>query len=111
MKVQLSQIDDFESAPSRIKIQWKERKNCTRQKLVNDKEYYHFSEFYDECKRFIRGSCDGALQQTITIYTNSSSVANGYSKVVSDLPICALHDVQHLLKQLHIKKEWKLQTH
>ena len=27
MKVQLSQIEDFESAPSRIKIQWKERKN------------------------------------------------------------------------------------
>lgn len=56
----------------------------------------------------ISGSCDGALQQTITIYTNSSSVANGYSKVVSDFPICALHDVQHLLKQLHIKKEWVL---
>lgn len=56
----------------------------------------------------ISGSCDGALQQTITIYTNSSSVANGYSRVVSDFPICALHDVQHLLKQLHIKKEWKL---
>ena len=56
----------------------------------------------------ISGSCDGALQQTITIYTNSSSVANGYTKVVSDFPVCALHDVQHLLKQLHIKKEWKL---
>lgn len=56
----------------------------------------------------ISGSCDGFLQQTITIYTNSSSVANGYSRVVSDFPICALHDVQHLLKQLHIKKEWEL---
>jgi hypothetical protein len=56
----------------------------------------------------ISGSCDGALQQTITIYTNSSSVANGYTKVVSDFPICALHDVQHLLKQLHIKKTWVL---
>lgn len=56
----------------------------------------------------ISGSCDGALCQTITIYTNSSSVANGYSRVVSDFPVCALHDVQHLLKQLHIKKEWKL---
>lgn len=30
MKVQLSQIEDFESAPSRIKIQWKERKNGSR---------------------------------------------------------------------------------
>lgn len=56
MKVQLSQIEDFESAPSRIKIQWKERKNGRRQELVNDKEWYHFSEFYDECKRFIRAN-------------------------------------------------------
>lgn len=56
----------------------------------------------------ISGSCYGALQQTITIYTNSNSVANGYTKVVSDFPICALHDVQHLLKQLHIKKTWVL---
>lgn len=56
----------------------------------------------------ISGSCDGSLRQSITIYTNSSSVANGYSRVVSDFPVCALHDVQHLLKQLHIKKEWKL---
>ena len=56
----------------------------------------------------ISGSCDGALCQSITIYTNSSSVANGYCRVVSDFPVCALHDVQHLLKQLHIKKEWKL---
>lgn len=56
----------------------------------------------------ISGSHDGALCQTITIYTNSSSVANGYSRVVSDFPVCALHDVQHLLKQLHIKKTWVL---
>jgi hypothetical protein len=56
----------------------------------------------------ISGSHDGALCQTITIYTNSSSVANGYTKVVSDFPVCALHDVQHLLKQLHIKKTWVL---
>ena len=56
----------------------------------------------------ISGSCDGSLRQSITIYTNSSSVANGYSRVVSDFPICALHDVQHLLKQLHIKKTWVL---
>ena len=56
MKVQLSQIEDFESTPSRMKIQWKERKNGRRQELVNDKEWYHFSEFYDECKRFIRAN-------------------------------------------------------
>ena len=56
----------------------------------------------------ISGSCDGSLRQSITIYTNSSSVANGYSRVVSDFPVCALHDIQHLLKQLHIKKSWVL---
>lgn len=56
----------------------------------------------------ISGSCEGSLRQSITIYTNSSSVANGYSRVVSDFPVCALHDVQHLLKQLHIKKSWVL---
>lgn len=56
MKVQLSQIEDFESVPSRMKIQWKERKNGRRQELVNDKEWYHFSEFYNECKRFIRAN-------------------------------------------------------
>lgn len=56
MKVQLSKIEDFESAPSRMKIQWKERKNGRRQELVNDREWYHFSEFYDECKRFIRAN-------------------------------------------------------
>ena len=56
----------------------------------------------------ISGSCDGSLRQSITIYTNSSSVANGYSRVVSDFPINGLHDVQHLLKELHIKKSWVL---
>lgn len=56
MKVQLSKIEDFESVPTRMKIQWKERKNGRRQELVNDKEWYHFSEFYDECKRFIRAN-------------------------------------------------------
>ena len=66
--------------------------------------------FTDEYRNtiIISGSCDGFLRQTITIYTNSSSVANGYCRVVSDFPVYALHDVQHLLKQLHIKKEWKL---
>jgi hypothetical protein len=66
--------------------------------------------FVDECGNtiIISGSCDGPLRQSITIYTNSSSVANGYSKVVSDFPIEGLHDVQHLLKQLHIKKSWVL---
>jgi hypothetical protein len=56
MKVQLSQIEDFESAPSRIKIKCKEHKNGKRRELVNDKSWYHFSDFYNECKRFIRGN-------------------------------------------------------
>jgi hypothetical protein len=30
MKVQLSKIEDFESVPTRMKIQWKERKNGNR---------------------------------------------------------------------------------
>lgn len=54
MKIALSQIENFENTPSKLKIQWKERKNGRRRELVNDKEYYHFSDFYDECKRFIR---------------------------------------------------------
>lgn len=56
MKVQLSQIEDFESAPSRIKIKCKEHKNGKRHELVNDKSWYHFSDFYNECKRFIRAN-------------------------------------------------------
>ena len=54
MKISLTQIENFENTPSKLKIQWKERKNCRRQELVNDREWYHFSDFYDECKRFIR---------------------------------------------------------
>ena len=54
MKIALSQIENFENTPSKLKIQWKERKNGRRRELVNDKEYYHFSDFYNECKRFIR---------------------------------------------------------
>jgi hypothetical protein len=54
MKIALSQIENFENTPSKLKIQWKERKNGRRQELVNDREWYHFSDFYDECKRFIR---------------------------------------------------------
>lgn len=54
MKVQLSQIEDFETTPKKIKIRWREYKNCKRQERVYDKAYYHFSDFYNECRRFIR---------------------------------------------------------
>jgi hypothetical protein len=79
MKVQLSQIEDFESAPSRIKIQWKERKNGRRQELVNDKEYYHFSDFYDECKRFIRANVGRNFDKVF------SEFCKKYPKFVNDI--------------------------
>jgi hypothetical protein len=79
MKVQLSQIEDFESAPSRIKIQWKERKNGRRQELVNDKEYYHFSDFYDECKRFIRANVGRNFDKVF------SEFCKKYHKFVNDI--------------------------
>ena len=79
MKVQLSQIEDFESAPSRMKIQWKERKNGRRQELVNDKEYYHFSDFYDECKRFIRANIGRNFDKVF------SEFCKKYPKFVNDI--------------------------
>lgn len=79
MKVQLSQMEDFESAPSRIKIQWKERKNGRRQELVNDKEYYHFSDFYDECKRFIRSHVGKDFDKSF------SEFCKKYPKFVNDI--------------------------
>lgn len=79
MKVQLSQLEDFESAPSRIKIQWKERKNGRRQELVNDKEWYHFSDFYDECKRFIRANVGRNFDKVF------SEFCQKYPKFVNDI--------------------------
>lgn len=79
MKVQLSQIEDFESAPSRIKIQWKERKNGRRQELVNDREWYHFSDFYDECKRFIRANVGRNFDKVF------SEFCSKYPKFVNDI--------------------------
>ena len=79
MKVQLSQIEDFESAPSRIKIQWKERKNGRRQELVNDKEWYHFSDFYDECKRFIRANVGRNFDKVF------SEFCSKYPKFIKDI--------------------------
>ena len=79
MKVQLSQIEDFESAPSRIKIQWKDRKNGRRQELVNDKEWYHFSDFYDECKRFIRANIGRNFDKVF------SEFCSKYPKFIKDI--------------------------
>lgn len=51
MKVQLSQIEDFESAPSRIKIQWKEV-----EMVIDDYKYIiemfinHLNKINDETK-------------------------------------------------------------
>lgn len=79
MKVQLSQIEDFENTPSRIKIQWKERKNCRRQELVNDKEWYHLSDFYNECKRFIRANAGRNFDKVF------SEFCKKYPKFVNDI--------------------------
>ena len=79
MKVQLSQIEDFESTPSRIKIQWKERKNGRRQELVNDKEWYHLSDFYNECRRFIRANVGCNFDKVF------SEFCKKYPKFVNDI--------------------------
>lgn len=79
MKVQLSQIEDFESAPSRSKIQWKERKNGRRQELVNDREWYHFSDFYNECRCFIRANAGRNFDKVF------SEFCSKYPKFVNDI--------------------------
>ena len=79
MKVQLSQIEDFESTPSRSKIQWKERKNGRRQELVNDKEWYHCSDFYNECRRFIRANVGHNFDKVF------SEFCKKYPKFVNDI--------------------------
>ena len=79
MKVQLSQIEDFESTPSRSKIQWKERKNGRRQEIVNDKEWYHCSDFYNECRRFIRANVGHNFDKVF------SEFCKKYPKFVNDI--------------------------
>ncbi len=54
MKINKNNIEDFETTPKKIKIRWREYKNGKRQERVYDKVYYHCSDFYNECHRFIR---------------------------------------------------------
>ena len=94
MKVQLSQIEDFENTPSRIKIQWKERKNCRRQELVNDKEWYHLSDFYNECKRFIRANAGRNFDKVF------SEFCKKYPKFVNDINTRA-HFIDEFRRGVH----------
>lgn len=79
MKVQLSQIEDFETTPNKIKIRWREYKNCKRQERVYDKSYYHFSDFYDECRRFIRSQVGKDFDKSF------SEFCKKYPKFVNDI--------------------------
>ena len=79
MKVQLSQIEDFETTPKKIKIRWREYKNCKRQEKVYDKSYYHFSDFYDECRRFIRANVGRNFDKAF------SEFCKKYPKFVNDI--------------------------
>lgn len=54
MKINKNNIENFETTPKKIKIRWREYKNGKRQERVYDKVYYHCSDFYNECHRFIR---------------------------------------------------------
>ena len=94
MKVQLSQIEDFESTPSRSKIQWKERKNGRRQELVNDKEWYHLSDFYNEYRRFIRANTGRNFDKVF------SEFCKKYPKFVNDINTRA-HFIEQFRNGVH----------
>ena len=79
MKVQLSQIEDFETNPQKIKIRWREYKNGKRQERVYDKSYYHFSDFYDECRRFIRSHVGKDFDKSF------SKFCSRYPKIVNGI--------------------------
>jgi hypothetical protein len=79
MKVQLSHIEDFETTPKKIKIRWREYKNCKRQERVYDKAYYHFSDFYDDCRRFIRSHVGKDFDKSF------SEFCKKYPKFVNDI--------------------------
>lgn len=79
MKIQLSKIEDFETTPLKIKIRWREYKNGKRQERVYDKSYYHFSDFYDECHRFIRSHVGKDFDKSF------SEFCKKYPKFVNDI--------------------------
>lgn len=79
MKVQLSQIEDFETTPKKIKIRWREYKNCKRQERVYDKVWYHLSDFYNECHRFIRANAGRNFDKVF------SEFCKKYPKFVNDI--------------------------
>lgn len=79
MKISLTQIENFETTPQKIKIRWREYKNGKRQERVYDKAYYHFSDFYDECRRFIRSHVGKDFDKSF------SEFCKKYPKFVNDI--------------------------
>lgn len=94
MKVQLSQIEDFETTPQKIKIRWREYKNGKRQERVYDKAYYHFSDFHDECRRFIRSRVGKDFDKSF------SEFCKKYPKFVNNINTRA-HFMEQFRKGVH----------
>ena len=94
MTIPLTQIENFENTPPKLKIQWKERKNGRRQVMVNDREYYHFSDFYDECKRFIRANIGRNFDKVF------SEFCSKYPKFVNDINTRA-HFIDEFRRGVH----------
>ena len=79
MKINKNNIEDFETTPKKIKIRWREYKNGKRQERVYDKVYYHCSDFYNECHRFIRANVGGDFDKSF------SEFCKKYPKFVNDI--------------------------
>ena len=94
MKVQLSQVEDFETTPKKIKIRWREYKNCKRQERVYDKSYYHVSDFYDKCRRFIRANVGRNFDKVF------SEFCQKYPKFIKDINTRA-HFIDEFRRGVH----------
>ena len=79
MKINKNNIEYFETTPKKIKIHWREYKNGKRQERVCDKAYYHCSDFYNECHRFIRSHVGKDFDKSF------SEFCKKYPKFVNDI--------------------------
>lgn len=79
MKINKNNIENFETTPKKIKIRWREYKNGKRQERVCDKAYYHCSDFYNECHRFIRSHVGKDFDKSF------SEFCKKYPKFVNDI--------------------------
>lgn len=79
MKINKNNIENFENTPKKIKIRWREYKNGKRQERVYDKAYYHCSDFYNECLRFIRSHVGKDFDKSF------SEFCKKYPKFVNDI--------------------------